>query len=235
MKGRSLHSVSTVFVVAGLVVAVLVAAATASAQTTTDEGTTTGATTTGGDSFDDAFWKIVVLSVLVALVWVIPLVVDLVMSYRASSKRFERLMPSYQLLVKEAAEDKGLNIEEQKQLLAAADLTYKKPIGVTGLYRTLFAFAILATIATVLFSLIALGRSDDHDIVQSIVAALVGAFTTIVGVYFGARTSEGAAEQAAAAVTAALPPAGADEGSNGDGQPQGNPQSQGGSHSQSGE
>jgi hypothetical protein len=37
-----------------------------------------------------------------------------------------------------------------------------------------------------LFALVALGRECDDEIVKSIVAALVGAFTTIVGVYFGA-------------------------------------------------
>jgi hypothetical protein len=51
-----------------------------------------------------------------------------------------------------------------------------------------------------LFALVALGRECDDEIVKSIVAALVGAFTTIVGVYFGARTSESATQVAAESV-----------------------------------
>jgi hypothetical protein len=61
---------------------------------------------------------------------------------------------------------------------------------------------VLATIATVLFALIALNRADDRELIESIVTALVGAFSAIVGVYFGARSAESAVET----VTAATPP-----------------------------
>lgn len=191
---------AAILVVAGFTVATFVAGDTAGAQVQTTEETTTGETTTGpgapAESLDDVFWKIFLLAALVALVWSVPFMLDVVLAYRSNARRLDRLIPEFHRVVTEASK-RDLTLPELRELVRAADLTYRPARGMSGMTRSLFAFAVLATISTVLFALIALGRPDDDDIVQSIVAALVGAFTTIVGVYYGSRTSESATETAA--------------------------------------
>ena len=168
------------------------------AQGETPSQTTTGETTTGseaeeGESLGDVFWKIFFLSVLVALVWSVPLIIDIVMAYDMNRKRLRALAESHKELINKTKDDK-LSPEQIAALSGAADLTYQPSQGMRGLTRSLFAFAVLATISTVLFALIALGRSEDEELVEGIIAALVGAFSAIVGVYFGSRTAESATE-----------------------------------------
>ena len=203
-----------------LAVAGVVASDSAFAQVQTPSQTTTGETTsaeTQGESFDEVFWKIFVLSVLVALVWSVPVLVDIFMAYRLNKHRFDVLAPKYQQVITEAAKQE-LTLDELQELIRAADLTYRPARGMTGLTRSLFAFAVLATISTVLFALIALGRPDDDRLVEGIVAALVGAFTAIVGVYFGSRTAESATETQTANVRhSGLVPRGSEQAREGQG------------------
>ena len=201
MRRRSLIvAVAVVLVAAGFSVATLVSTDSAGAQgATTAQDTTTagGESTQDAKDLNDVFWTVFLLSVLVAAVWSIPFILDVVLAYRNNAKRLDRLIPEYHRVVTEASK-KELTVEELRELIRAADLTYRPARGMSGMTRGLFAFAVLATVSTVLFALVALGRPEDDDIVQSIVAALVGAFSAIVGVYYGSRTAESATETAAA-------------------------------------
>lgn len=122
------------------------------------------------------------------LAWLIPLLYDMRRAYKADRERRELFFPAVQELIGEAS-GKNLDAVELRALLRTFDMTYQ-PRGFAGLSRTLFAFALLTAIGVVLIALLALGVSENQEIVKSIVAALLGAFTTIVGVYYGARVSQ---------------------------------------------
>lgn len=149
------------------------------------------------NNFEDIYPQVVGLTLLIIAAWLLPLLLDMAMAYRADRKRRELFFPAVEGLFKEASGEE-LDAAKLKMLLHAVDMSYR-PRGVSGLSRSLFAFALLTAIGVVLVSLIALGVSENQEIVKSIVAALLGAFTTIVGVYFGARVSQEGAETAAAA------------------------------------
>jgi hypothetical protein len=100
------------------------------------ETTTTAATggQSSGSNFNDVFWKIFVLALLVALVWAIPFLVDIGLSYHFQHKRLNTLTPSFKNLIEEAARGgDALTVQELQELLRALDIAHRSPRGITGL------------------------------------------------------------------------------------------------------
>jgi hypothetical protein len=149
--------------------------------------------------FPEDFAYIFALVLLVALTWSVLLWIDL---RRAYKDRTEKWYPVVNKIIDRAAID-GLSTEELGKL---TETLGKSPTGVTGLARTTMALTVATIISVTLVLLILTGSSDaDRELVKSIVTALVAAFTTIIGFYFGARTAEGGAEAGAAAAVSGPP------------------------------
>jgi hypothetical protein len=142
-------------------------------------------------SFNDDFWRIFGLVLLVALTWSVLLAFDL---WKVHKERKEIWYPLMEKLVKAAGDD--LSPEEVRTFTAAIA---RPPSGVSGVARTTIALSVATILSVTLILLILVGGSAQVELVKSISTALVAAFTTIIGFYFGARTSENAADAAAQA------------------------------------
>lgn len=193
---------SVVGLAAGVAVAPDRAAGQEDAPTTTTQPTTTTealAPSSTADEFRKAFWRIVLLTLIVSGVWVIPVVIDLFKAYRYQ----ERLLTLFEsLTVKMTPENRPLSVDELTGLFATR-LVPTSPSGITGLARSLMALTIATAIGIALIVFIAIGSSGDRTLVRTIVTTLLAAFTTIIGFYFGARTAEGASAAGAETVATA--------------------------------
>jgi hypothetical protein len=136
------------------------------------------------DNLSSDFLPIFALVLLVALTWSVLLFYDLLKSYRVRQQMWTDLLKRL---------DERLTAEEAASMGAVLN---KAPEGVTGLARTTIALTVATIISVTLILLLIGGAPEDRELVKTIVTALVAALTTIIGFYFGARTS---AESTAAA------------------------------------
>jgi hypothetical protein len=93
----------------------------------------------------------------------------------------------------------------------------KRPLGMSGLYRSLMSFGILLLVGTVIFyvlALITLNLSNPNttvlqsliDLLKSLGTILVGALTAVISFYFGVRGAESATERASTVSPKKEPP-----------------------------
>jgi ABC-type multidrug transport system fused ATPase/permease subunit len=195
----------------GFALAVLASPHVAAAQdtnTTPTVSTDTGSNANqSGDSgtftvqdVKDTWWIILLLVGVLALAWVLPLVIDLLMAYRYQRMRMEL----FQNLLRDTTKRQPPLTPDEMKTLLNTNFVPASPSGLTGLSRGLMAMMIATAIAVALVALIAVGTNPD-GLIKTIVTTLLAAFTTVVGFYFGARTAEGAQTAGqAAGVAAAL-------------------------------
>ena len=209
-----------VLAVTGFALAVLASPHVAAAQdtiTTTTVTTDTGSNANqSGDSgtftvqdFKDTWWIILLLVGVLALAWVLPLVIDLLMAYRYQRMR----MQLFESLLRDTTKREPPLTPDELKTLLNSNFVPASPTGLTGLSRGLMAMMIATAIGIALVALIAVGTSPD-GLIKTIVTTLLAAFTTVVGFYFGARTAEGAqsAGQAAGVAAALAQPDGSGSG-----------------------
>jgi hypothetical protein len=79
-----------------------------------------------------------------------------------------------------------MSTEEAKALAAAVNTA---PRGTPGLTRTLLALGLLALVGVALVTLVVGDGSKASDLLKTVVTALTGALTTILGFYFGAKAT----------------------------------------------
>jgi hypothetical protein len=87
------------------------------------------------------------------------------------------------------ASDPPLTTDEAKALAAVVNTP---PRGTPGLTRTLLALGLLALIGVALVALVVGDGSKASDLLKTVVTALTGALATVLGFYFGAKTSSDA-------------------------------------------
>jgi hypothetical protein len=142
---------------------------------------------------NEAFLPIFALVLLVAFTWSVLLFYDLFISYRMRQRMWGDLLKRVE----------GNLTEEQ--IKGIGELLSQAPLGARrGLARTTIALTVATIVSVTLILLLLGGQPEDRELVKTIVTALVAAFTTIIGFYFGARTaSEGTADATEAMTRAA--------------------------------
>ena len=132
---------------------------------------------------------------VIALVWLIPYLLDIKSAYKAQASRWSDIV---QDLIKGAAKD-GLTVDEIKEISA---IIKEPPNGIPGLTRALLALTVLTAVGIALMLTLSSGASDAGDLRKTIVTALLSVLATIAGFYFGSRTATEAGQAAAAALAA---------------------------------
>jgi hypothetical protein len=127
---------------------------------------------------------------IIALVVLVPHVIDIIKAYKSQNKMRE-------LLVTKCAKD-GLDATELKELLKEAA---KSPPGITGLTRGAIAFTVIVILGIALFHLLITRTAQDSQVIGNVLSMVGSLIAAIVGFYFGGKTKEKAAEEATAEVT----------------------------------
>src|SRR5262249_13851236 len=96
----------------------------------------------------------------------------------------------------EEREGHEISIDKMKEVMKLLD---RSPSGMKGLARALMAFSIITIVAFALVGVFVSKNPDASDLSKTIIASLLSVLATIIGFYFGSRTSEWAQEAAAAA------------------------------------
>ncbi|MFL5799213.1 MAG: hypothetical protein ACJ77A_14935 [Actinomycetota bacterium] len=161
-------------------------------------GSTPGPTPSSGPILDVGGGSAVVLIALIgaaiALLWIVPMMVDTLKSHRALRRFSESLM---QEVIEEARRTKGqMSVDKLREVLKLLD---HGPTGMRGLARALMAFAIITIVAVALVAVLVSGAADASDLRKTIIASLLSVLATIIGFYFGTRASETATETASSA------------------------------------
>ncbi len=123
---------------------------------------------------------------LVALI-LIPWLVDIRRGYKSRDKAVETLAN----LLKDAKLDKS-------DLEPLAKQFFDSPSGIEGLGRMILALSLISVIGLALIYLVLTDGSTGLDIARTVLTALAGALTTIIGFYFGSRAATGAATEGTA-------------------------------------
>jgi hypothetical protein len=121
---------------------------------------------------------------IVALI-LIPWLVDIRRGYSSRDKAVALLAN----LLRDARLDKNDLESLAKQFLDS-------PSGIEGLGRMILALSLIGVIGLALIYLVLTDGSTGLDIAKTILTALVGALTTIIGFYFGSRAAAGTTSEA---------------------------------------
>ena len=136
------------------------------------------------------FW-IAGLSLLIALLWFIPVFYD---ARQATKWRSGRQADILRELIDAASKDKrGLSVEDVRQLVSAMD---RSPRGTQGLTSSLLALLIVLLVGIAMLVSLLSSDADSSDLRKTIVTSLLAVLATISGFYFGARTAQTSTEQA---------------------------------------
>jgi hypothetical protein len=204
--GRSVRSGLLAFVVvaAGFLMAIAVVA---SAQTT-DTGTT-GTTGTGATTGTGGSGPVISLGndgqvVFVGLVAGVFAALWFVLLWYDRSKTNKRISILLEALIADTSRPRAerLTAAEVRALTSAAATR-----GATGLTRTTIALGLLTLVGVVLAALLVGNGSNASDLLKTVVTALTTALTTVLGFYFGARTTSDAVAQVSAPAAGAGGPA----------------------------
>lgn len=148
----------------------------------TIEATALAASTSSTSITGNIIW---LYALVIALLILIPHVLDIVKAYRAQNKIREQL-------INKCAKD-GISPEELKELLKEAR---KSPPGIAGLTRGAIAFTVIVILGIALFHMIITRTAEDSQIIGNILSMVGSLIAAIVGFYFGGRTKDKAAEEA---------------------------------------
>lgn len=142
-------------------------------------------------------WIILLYVLILALVIAIPTITDICKAYQSRDA-------NWKLLIDNAAKD-NLSLEELRDLIKA---TSGGPPGISGMSRSLMAFAVIIILGIAVFHLLAFCSNPEYaKIVNNIMSMLAATLASITGFYFGGRSAEGAKEEKKEAPPAAPPPA----------------------------
>ena len=158
------------------------------AQTTTSttDATTPAVSTTGGPvislSGDSEIAFVSLLLFLFSFIWV-----GLTFYDRYTTTRYrQRIEPTLIKLV----ESSGAKERTPADIEALAKVLREPPRGIRGLTRTLLALGLLTLIALALLALLVGNGENASELLKTVVTSLTAALTTVIGFYFGARTSD---------------------------------------------
>ena len=131
-----------------------------------------------------------VLALAVAILWFIPTLYDLRKANQWRSTEQSELLKD---MVKAAAREKGLSVEDVRQIASAMNAP---PRGVQGLTQALLGLIITTLVGVAMVATLVSTAADSSDLRKTIITALLSILGTIAGFYFGARTAQISSEQA---------------------------------------
>ena len=130
-----------------------------------------------------------VVALAVAILWFIPTFIDLRQTNRWRSRDQSKLLDQ---MVK-AADNKGLSVEDLRQIASAMNTP---PRGMQGLTQALIGLIIITLVGVAMVTTLVSTAADSSDLRKTIITALLSVLATIAGFYFGARTAQISSEQA---------------------------------------
>jgi len=132
-----------------------------------------------------AIWLIVGIAAGLVLAWAVPLFLEERRAFRAFKTKQSALIDKLLALEKDGR--LSLTDDELAKIVTAATKRFEET---TGLTRAVLAFAILSVLTVALVSVLVSSAADAPDLRKKIITALLSILATIVGFYFGAKTSE---------------------------------------------
>jgi len=130
-------------------------------------------------------------ALILALFIAIPTIIDVILAYRSRNRNWQILL--------EKASLNGLDKDEFQGLITA---TSGGPPGISGMSRSLMAFAVIIILGIALFHLMIYCSNSSNDkittIISNVLSMLGATLASITGFYFGGRNAEekGKAEEA---------------------------------------
>jgi len=189
------------------------------------------------------FAELLVYVFALAAVLLIPEMYDIYRSYREKEKLLDQAAPLFQEIKKLIPSEKTVESDKLATLKELVEKVTAPPEGLEGLGRVVMTLGVIAILGIVVIQLTLSttslinavvsaptipamsnqtltfadkARSDEIDILKTLVTALAGGLTTMIGFYFGTKAAEQKSEPATQAG------AGTQQGSrNGDGRPHG--------------
>ena len=136
----------------------------------------------------DVTWIIFMYAAILGGVILIPTLLDICKAYKSQTKNWQLVTEK---LIEVAGKDK-LDKDELKTLIEA---TSKGPPGISGMSRSLMAYAVIIILGLAVFHLLAYcncsNNSEALKIVNNIMGMLAATLASITGFYFGGKSAEG--------------------------------------------
>jgi uncharacterized membrane protein len=136
----------------------------------------------------DVTYIIFLYALILAFVILVPTLMDICKAYRSQNTNRQLIINK---LVEAAGKDK-LDMEELKALIEAASTG---PPGISGMSRSLMAYAVIIILGLAVFHLLAFcncgAKSEALKIVNNIMGMLAATLASITGFYFGGKSAEG--------------------------------------------
>ena len=118
-------------------------------------------------------------AIILASIILIPTVFDIFMAYRSRNRNWDRLI--------EKASQDGLDKEELQALIKA---TADSPPGISGMSRSLMAFAVIVILGIAVFHLMGSQSGKYDETIKNVLSMLAATLASITGFYFGGRSAE---------------------------------------------
>lgn len=123
---------------------------------------------------------VVLYALILVLFIAIPTITDIIMAYYSRNK-------SWKLLIEKASQD-NLDKEELQALIKA---TAGGPPGISGMSRSLMAFAVIVILGIAVFHLLSNCQNKGYEqIINNVLSMLAATLASITGFYFGGRSAE---------------------------------------------
>jgi hypothetical protein len=127
-------------------------------------------------------WMILIYAFMLTLFILIPTLTDICKAYKAQSA-------NWTLIIEKLIETAGKDSLDKDELKALIEATSAGPPGISGMSRSLMAFAVLIILGIAVFHLLAT-QGANSEIVKNILSMLAATLASITGFYFGGKSAE---------------------------------------------
>jgi len=146
----------------------------------------------------DVSWMILFYGVMLTLFILIPTLFDICKAYKAQNE-------NWTLIIGRLIETAGKDSLDKDKLKALIEATSAGPPGISGMSRSLMAFAVIIILGIAVFHLLAT-QGADSEIVKNILSMLAATLASITGFYFGGKSAEAKKEPPSTASPAPTAP-----------------------------
>lgn len=130
----------------------------------------------------DFSWMILTYGFMLTLFILIPTLTDICKAYKAQRA-------NWTLIIEKLIETAGKHSLDKDELKALIEAISTGPPGISGMSRSLMAFAVIIILGIAVFHLLAT-KGADSDIVKNVLSMLGATLASITGFYFGGKSAE---------------------------------------------